>query len=160
MSSESCAACKRLRAHVAEETLALLDAVSKIAMNAEIVSSIECFGADLALVFRCISGASGVHTRAQAALRLCYRRPGANLATVFMSSSHMQFHFSLVGEFSAAIVALVPCAVSAVNRRQVSLQYVHPRELLAAHFTLVAGVRVLSSAAALSMRRVVVSADR
>ena len=72
----------------------------------------------------------------------------------------MQFHFSLVGEFSAAIVALVPCAVSAVNRRQVSLQYVHPRELLAAHFTLVPGVRMLSSGAALSMRRVVVSADR
>ena len=72
----------------------------------------------------------------------------------------MQFHFSLVGEFSAAIVALVPGAVSAMNRGQVSLQDVHPRELLAAHFTLVPGVRMLSSGAALSMRRVVVSADR
>ena len=75
----------------------------------------------------------------------------------------MLFEVALIFSLLRADVTLEYLDVtSTMNRRQMSLQNVFLHKLPAANLALVSGVRMLSSAAAsaLSMRRVIVSADR
>ena len=80
----------------------------------------------------------------------------------FMYVLHVSLHVMLVLKHSRANVTLEGLDVTnTMDSGQVSVQVAFLCKLPAANFTVVSGVRMLSSAtAALSMRRVVVSADR
>ena len=75
---------------------------------------------------------------------------------------HVSLHVMLVLEHPSANATLEGLDVTnTMHRGQVSVQVAFLCKLPTANFTVVSGVRMLSSAAAtLSMRRVVVSADR
>ena len=77
----------------------------------------------------------------------------------------MSTQITLVTKVLAANLALVSKAISAMNSCQMSTQITLVTKLLAANLALVSSVRMLwsrrrRSGVALSMRRVVVSADR
>ena len=83
-----------------------------------------------------------------------------------VNSSHVYTHVGLLFELPVAKLTLELGAFSAMNSRHVSVQAEFLSEFLAANLALVSGVRMLwsrrwrRSGVALSMRLVVVSADR
>ena len=83
-----------------------------------------------------------------------------------MNSSQMFTQVALLCKLLAANVTLISGAISAMNSSQMFTQVTHLCELPAANLALVSVVRMLwswrrrRSGVALSMRRVVVSADR
>ena len=94
------------------------------------------------------------HTRAQVTLE------GFDVTNI-MYSGQVRFQCAFMCKLPVANVTLECCDIThAMNGSQMNIEVAFLCKLPAADITLVPGVRMFRSAAVLSMRRVVVSADR